>query len=80
MNIDRATRYSLLAFIGSSVTVAAAVTNALTHNVLLTPLLVVMAGGMVFALVMVVAARVERRRVRKASEPPKPLPPTMRFR
>ncbi|CAN5154074.1 hypothetical protein BH09ACT6_BH09ACT6_10050 [soil metagenome] len=69
MKLDRATRFSLLAFVGSFVTVAAAVTNAITKNALSTPLLVVMVAGLVFALVMVVSARVERRRVRKAAKP-----------
>ncbi|RFA14955.1 hypothetical protein B7R21_05910 [Subtercola boreus] len=78
--MDRATRFSLLGLLGSFITVAAAVASALTHGAYGTPLLIVMLAGIVFAAVMVVSARLERRRIRKLSEPPKPLPPTMRFR
>ncbi|MEA9986525.1 MULTISPECIES: hypothetical protein [Subtercola] len=80
MNLDRATRFSLLGFLGSFVTVGAAVANAVTHGLYGPVLLIVMMAGIVFALVMVVSARLERRRLRKLSEPPKPMPPTMRFR
>lgn len=78
--MDRATRFSLFGLAGSFLIVIAAVVNALTHGVYGTALLVVMLGCAVFALVMIVSARLERRRVRKLSEPPRPTPPTMRLR
>jgi membrane protein implicated in regulation of membrane protease activity len=78
--MDRALRFSVLGLAGGFVIIVAAVVNALTHGAYVTPLLFVMLGAAVFTLVMVVSARLERRRVRKLSEPPKPLPPTMRFR
>ncbi|RFA22078.1 hypothetical protein [Subtercola boreus] len=78
--MDRATRFSVLGLAGGFIVVVAAVVNALTHGVYGTALLVVMMAAIVFAAVMVISARLERRRVRKLSEPPKPLPPTMRFR
>ncbi|MEF2976955.1 hypothetical protein [Subtercola sp. YIM 133946] len=78
--MDRATRFSLLGLGGSFVVVVVAVIDALTHGVYGTVLLIVMLAAIVFALVMIVSARLERRRVRKLAEPPKPMPPTMRLR
>lgn len=78
--MDRATRFSVLGLAGSFVIVIAAVVNAVTHGVYGTLLLVVMLAAAVFALVMVVSARLERRRVRKLSEPLKPSRATMRLR
>ncbi|MCU1479605.1 MAG: hypothetical protein JWQ19_391 [Subtercola sp.] len=78
--MDRATRFSLLGLGGSFIVVVAAVIDAVTHGAYGTVLLIIMLAGIVFALVMVVSARLERRRVRKLSEPPKPMPPTQRLR